>query len=212
MNRLAFTFKAFALFLILGLTACSGSDNQTSAASSADSTQSNAKESQAFAASTNIRYIDMDSILSNYTLAKEINDQAQQAMLNLQQIQRQKESELQTLGNSIQQKAQNNGYLSQDSYEADMRNFTNKQTQAQNYLVGEQRKVEQAMAIRDRQLQDSIHNFLVDFNGSRHYDAILLRNAGIYFNPALDITEEVIKGLNERYKQPSAADALLPKK
>ena len=129
-------------------------------------------------------------------------------MNSLQQIQRQKESELQTLGNNIQQKAQSNGYLTQESYEADMRNFQNRQAQAQNYLMGEQQKVEQAMAQRQRQLQDSIHNFLVDYNASHHYDAILYKDAGVYFNPALDITKEVIEGLNDRYKLPSAADAL----
>ena len=68
------------------------------------------------------------------------------------------------------------------------------------------------MAVRGRQRQESIHNFLVDYNAEHRYDAILLRAAGIYFNPALDITDEVIKGLNARYKQPSAADALLNNK
>lgn len=212
MNRLAIAVKALMVVLLFSMVACSGSNDSKTAGVVTDSINSNAKVADKFEASTNIRYIDMDSLLSGYTLAQEINSQAQQAMLQLQQVQRQKESELQTLGNSIQQKAQNNGYLTQESYEADMRNFNNKQTQAQNYLLGEQRKVEQAMAVRDRQLQDSIHNFLVDYNVIHRYDAILLRAAGIYFNPALDITDEVIKGLNERYKQPSAADALLNNK
>ena len=212
MNRLALAVKAFMVVLLFTMVACSGSDSDKSAAVVPDSLKSNAKQADKFEASTNIRYIDMDSILSGYTLAQEINSQAQQAMLQLQQMQRQKESELQPLGNSIQQKAQSNGYLTQESYEADMRNFNNKQTQAQNYLMGEQRKVEQAMAVRDRQLQDSIHTFLVDYNAEHRYDAILLRAAGIYFNPALDITDEGIKGLNARYTQPSAADALLNNK
>lgn len=214
MNRLAHSAKIFALAIIaIGVSACSGtgsSDKDNAADSSAIA--SNAKPAEAFSASTNIRYIDMDSIVANYTLATEISSQAAVAMQDLQAKQRQKESEIATFGNSIQQKAQNNGYLSQESYDADMRSFNAKQTQAQNYLMQEQQKVQQALALRDQELQDSIHNFLVDFNATHRYDAILLKAAGIYFNPALDITNEVIEGLNARYSQPSAADALLKKK
>lgn len=206
MNRLAIAVKALTFVMLLSVVACSGSDEKANSAT--DSLQSNAKQAEAFTVSTNIRYIDLDSVMANYNLAVEISTAGQQAVNSLQQIQRQKESELQTLGNNIQQKAQSNGYLTQESYEADMRNFQNRQAQAQNYLMGEQQKVEQAMAQRQRQLQDSIHNFLVDYNASHHYDAILYKDAGVYFNPALDITKEVIEGLNDRYKLPSAADAL----
>ncbi len=38
------------------------------------------------------------------------------------------------------------------------------------------------------------------------YDAILLRESGVLFNPALDITQEVIAGLNARYKAPETAE------
>lgn len=214
MNRLAHSAKILMMgMLALGAVACSGSD-KTDNAGNADSTAiaSNAKSAEAFDIKTNIRYIDMDSIMANYNLAQEIQSQATVAMQELQAKQRQKESELATLGNTIQQRAQNNGYLTRENYEADMRSFEAKQNQAQNYLMQENQKVQQALAVRDRELQDSIHNFLVDYNADHHYDAILLRAAGIYFNPALDITKEVIEGLNKRYQQPSAADALMKKK
>ena len=35
----------------------------------------------------------------------------------------------------------------------------------------------------------------------RGYDAILYKNAGVFFNPALDITAEVIEGLNAAYNK-----------
>lgn len=199
------TMAAVAAAALMGLMAysCGGSeDTKAGAAKGADTTApaSNARQATGFAATTNIRYIDLDSILAHYTLAQEINAQGNEAMLQFQQVQRQKESELQTLGNNIQQKLNNNGYLSEESYKADVNSFNNKQAQAQNYLNGEQQKIAAAMQVRDRQLQDSINNFLIDYNATRHYDAILYRNSGVYFNPSLDITPEVIQGLNERYK------------
>ncbi len=51
------------------------------------------------------------------------------------------------------------------------------------------------------QLTDSIEAFIKDYNRKKGYDAILYKAAGVYFNPALDITNEVIDGLNKRYNK-----------
>ena len=51
------------------------------------------------------------------------------------------------------------------------------------------------------QLNDSIEAFIKEYNKTRGYDAILYKAVGVYFNPALDITDEVIKGLNARYNK-----------
>ena len=54
------------------------------------------------------------------------------------------------------------------------------------------------------QLHDSINSFINDYNAKHGYDAILLRSSGLYFNPALDITSEVVAGLNARYTKVAA--------
>ena len=48
---------------------------------------------------------------------------------------------------------------------------------------------------------DYIDNSLIEYNKTKKYDAILDRAAGLYFNPALDITDEVVKALNEAYNK-----------
>ena len=49
---------------------------------------------------------------------------------------------------------------------------------------------------------ESINNFIAEYVKTHSYDAILYHAAGVYFNPALDITDEVVEGLNARYKAP----------
>ena len=73
------------------------------------------------------------------------------------------------------------------------------QADAQNALAARQRKAEQDLLVQNQQLNDSIQSFIKDYNSSHHYDAILFKAAGVYFNPALDITKEVVEGLNGRY-------------
>ena len=149
---------------------------------------------------TNIRYIDLDSVLANYTLAQELSKESQKMMLDYQNVERQKGNELQKLGNQIQQKVNNSGYLTQESYQADVNSFNQKQNEAQNYLAAQQNRISTYMAEQQTRLNDSIQSFIKAYNATRNYDAILYREAGVYFNPALNITDEVVKGLNERYK------------
>ena len=160
-------------------------------------------DSDTFAPTTNIRYYNMDSVMANYDLVKTFNETNLRTMTELQNAQTSREGELNRLASSIEQNMQNNGYLSEASYKADVESFNKKQAEAENYLASLQREAEQEMIQQQVQLNDSIEAFIKDYNAKKGYDAILFKNAGVYFNPALDITDEVIKGLNARYNKVS---------
>lgn len=194
MKKTAFAAKTLAAVIALGMISCSQSaKDEASVASETTATE------QAQSASLNIRYVDIDSVMRAYTLSKEINEQGRKLMLEYQRMENQKRNEIQNLGASIEQKRNNNGYLSQESFDADVNSFNRKQTEAANILGAHQEKINKQLAEYDRELNDSISNYIKIYNATRNYDAILYRASGLYFNPALDITDEVIKGLNERY-------------
>ena len=136
--------------------------------------------------------------MRHITISQKISRKHNSAIDNAQ---RTRTSELQKLGNQIQQKINNNGYLSQESFQSDQETFNKKQAEAQNYLASLQREAEQEMIQQQIQLTDSIEAFIKDYNRKKGYDAILYKAAGVYFNPALDITNEVIDGLNKRYNK-----------
>ena len=85
--------------------------------------------------SLNIRYIDADSIAAHYNLAKDFSEAQLRSISKIDNAQRTRGAELQKLANSIQQKVNSNGYLSQASYEEDMKNLNKKQADAENYLA-----------------------------------------------------------------------------
>ena len=191
---------AFSLVLLLGLAAvsCSG-DKATD-----NTAQNNPSESEkATAELSNIRYIDLDSISANYNLAKDFQENSLRAYSKLDNAQQAKAAEIQRFGQQIEEKAKSNGYISQTTYEADVAKFNKMQQDAQNYLAKLQRDTEQELMQQQQQLTDSIESFIKDYNKTMGYDAILFKAAGIYFNPALDITDEVVNGLNARYKKVS---------
>lgn len=191
MKKLSFTVKSLVIAAAAAsMAACSNNAAAPAAAAGNDST----------AALVNIRYVDMDSVIKSYTLAIELFGESQRESNALQQHMQQKESELQNFGASIQRKQQNNIYLSQASMDADIQKFQQMQNTAQRTIGAQQQKLAAAAMAAEMRINDSIQTFIQDYNATHGYDAILLKNAGLYFNPALDITGEIIEGLNARYQ------------
>ena len=203
MKKLAIAVRLFAVALAIGATACSQAGDKSEDAAAAPEAWAAEK---AAASACNIRYLNLDTVFNNYKLAQEVSKEGQKLMLDYQNLERQKQNELQRLGSSIEQKRNSNGYLSQESFDADVNNFNKKQSEAANVLGARQNSISEKMAERHKVLQDSLDSFLRDYNAKHGYDAILLRESGVLFNPALDITQEVIAGLNARYKAPETAE------
>ena len=152
-------------------------------------------------AALNIRYIDLDSINANYNLVKDFNEINLRALNKLESAQRTKQQELQKRATEIENKARNNGYISQSTYEADLQRFQQQQREAEVYLGRLQEQAHQDAYDQSVALQDSLNNFIAEYIKTHPYDAILYKAAGAYFNPELDITKEVVEGLNARYKK-----------
>lgn len=200
MKKLSITVKTLFLgVLALAAASCSNKNTETTAAAAP------AAGEEAAAPAINIRYIDADSVMSAYVLAQQIAEESQRELLRYQQQEQQKQRELQTLGNSIQQKQQNNVYMTEASFQADVQNFNKKQQEAERYLGAQQQKIQTAMAAAQQRLNDSISNFVRDYNATKGYDAILMREAGVYFKPELNITAEIIDGLNARFQASNEA-------
>lgn len=193
---------AWALVLAGGMISISSCGD-----SKGTETQENAPAAQladaTVATSLNIRYVDGDSIMANYNLAKDLQEYMLQAQSKLDNLQQQRGTEIQRFGAQIEQKMRNNSYLSEQSYNADVQQLQKMQQSAESAMGELQRKTAQEIEAQQQQLNDSIENFIKEYNQSKGYDAILLKSSGLYFNPALDITKEVVEGLNKRYNKVS---------
>ena len=61
---------------------------------------------------------------------------------------------------------------------------------------------EKEQIAKNKAMRDSITNFIKEYNATKGYDFILTRVGDeiLYANEAYDITEEIVEGLNQRYK------------
>lgn len=149
----------------------------------------------------NYRYVDLDSVLSAYNLAKDYNEEMLRMQSNMQNEVKRHENSLQSLATTMQNKLQNNAYLTEASLQADQQQYADMQNKAQRAVANLQNNFETTALIAQKTVNDSIEAFIYEYNLKKGYDAIFFKAATLYINPALDITNEVIEGLNARYNK-----------
>lgn len=187
---------AFSLLIAAGLATASCTQQSTT-----PSAVPAPAENSAAAASLNIRYVDGDSLMTHYNLAKDVQEFILQTHSRLDQAQQSRANEIQRFAGQIEDKGRNNGYLSQESYNADMQRLQKMQQDAEKYLTSLQINAQKELEEQNRILNDSIETFIREYARSQGFDAIMLKASGLYFNPALDVTSEVVEGLNKRYNK-----------
>ena len=159
-----------------------------------------------------IRYIDEDSIMANYNLAKDINEAMLRRQNQYDAAQKQRSNEIGKFGNAMQQKYQNNQYLSEEAFNADQAKLQKMQADAENYLAGLQQSISNELQQSQIQLLDSIDNFMKEYAKKKGFDMVLRKSATLFIDEKYDVTKEVIEGLNKRYNKVSSNTAPAPAK
>lgn len=200
MKRIFTAIAGFALAAVLiVLPACSdGNANKsgdTKAATAVNKKDGSKKDLP------NYRYVDLDTVLDKYNLAKDYNEEMLRLQTNMENEVKRHENSLQSLATQIQTKMQNSGYANEAAYKADQQKYTNMQTSAQKSVTTLQQNFENQAMTAQQAVNDSIQVFIKEYNAQRGYDAIFFKAATLYIDPALDITNEVIEGLNARYNK-----------
>ena len=193
MNNLK-NFMKLAM-VALALTSTMGACNQQQ--------ESNKKETKVEPAKAGkhleIRYIDEDSVLKNYNLAKDFEEMTTRLQNEYDQAQKKYADQLGNFQNTVNQKMQNNQYANENAYKSDVQKYQQMEQNAQNEMAKLQQNTTNQLQQSQKQLNDSVHNFLEDYAKKNNYDMILFKSATGYINPSLEVTDEVIEGLNKRY-------------
>lgn len=152
-----------------------------------------------------IAYVEVDSLMTQYNFAKEYSVTLQKKSNNARNTLTQKGNQLQAAINNFQQKVNNNAFTSreqaasqQTAIERQQRDLQELQGRLEGELANETAKFNEA-------LRDSLQNFLKAYNKDKKYDMILSKAGDniLLAEKKYDITQDVINGLNKRYKSVS---------
>ena len=198
MKKIKSILVASLAILTLCATACGSGDDKKAAPAKQEKTSKTANHIL-----PNYRYVDLDSVLSKYNLAKDFNEEMLRMQNNMASAEKHHTTKIQNFANTMQNKMQNNGYLSEASYRQDEQTLNNLQNEAQKAMASLQTNMQNAALQGQQAVIDSITQFVKEYNKTRGYDAIFQKASTLYIDPELDITDEVVEGLNSRYNKVS---------
>lgn len=148
----------------------------------------------------NYRYVDSDTLLAKYNLAVDYQEEMLRQQNSYDNTARQRQSAIESLMSKYQQQMQNN-QMDEAAYKKAMQDIQSRQSAAEKELGQMQVKISNRMVEAQKVVNDSIMNFIEEYNRQFGYDAIFMKAATLYIDPALDITDEVLEGLNARYNK-----------
>ena len=155
-----------------------------------------------------IAFVEIDSVMTQYEFCKEHSLVLEKKAQNIQNTLSQKERDLNAAANNFQQKLQQNAYTREQAEQvqaglqkqgADLQSLNQRLT---NEYQSELEKYNNA-------LSDSIKHFIATYNKDKKYSLIITKQGEnlLYGAPSLDITAEVVAGLNKAYKKNAAKPA-----
>lgn len=192
------TFGAIAV-AVVALFSLSSCDNSPKSDKSSD-------EKPQVNSTLKIAYVEVDSIMTQYEFCKEYSLILEKKSQNIQNTLQQKGQALQAAANNFQQKLQQNAYTREqaEQVQAGLQKQNADLEALQARLTAE---FQNETAKFNEALHDSIQHFIDKYNKDKKYTMILSKSGDniLYANKGIDITDEIVKGLNKTYKKGSSA-------
>lgn len=148
-----------------------------------------------------IAYVDIDTLLMNYTLWMELNEEMIRKEESVRATLNEKAKTLQTEYEEFERKLNNNAFATRERAEAEQNRILKKREELEQTTE----RLTSELAIENNKnsvlFRDSINAYIQDYNKTRQYNVILSRIGDniLYIDNAMNITQEIIDGLNARH-------------
>lgn len=150
-------------------------------------------------------YVEVDSLMTQYEFCKEYSIILEKKSQNIQNTLQQKGQALQNAAANFQQKLQQNAYTREQAEQIQ----AGLQKQNADLEVLQQRLTAEFQEETNKfnlALHDSLQHFLAKYNKDKKYTMILSKSGDniLYADKSVDITNDIIAGLNKAYKKGAA--------
>ena len=153
------------------------------------------------AAKGDIVYIDLDRILMEYDMANDLRSVVQTKIENIQAEINRRGQKLQNEVNSFQEKL-DKGLMTRSVAEVQSQKLQQQELDFNNYAAQKDQEINEEQLVMMNQLGDAIQTFLNKYKEEKQYAMIRTNSGGapvIVADEALNITDDVLAGLNEEY-------------
>ena len=182
---------AVVVFGIMSLT--KGGKNET--------VQAEGEAVENVAGAGSIVYIDLDRILMEYDMANDLRSVVETKVQNIQAEVNRRGTKLEKDVKSFQEKMEK-GLMTRSVAEVQGQKLQQQEQDFNVYAAQKQQEIQEEQVVMMNQLGDAIKTFLDKYNEEKQYAMILTNQGGapvITGDAALNITDDVLAGLNEEY-------------
>lgn len=149
-------------------------------------------------------YFNIDRVLEEYDMANDLRSVAQTKIESINQEVNRRGNKLDKDIKAFQDKI-DKGLLTRSVAEVQSQKLQQDQNDFQNYAAMKQQEINEEQAVMMNQIADAIKTFVDGYNADKQYSMIFSVSGDILPAPivcadeALDITDEILAGLNEAY-------------
>lgn len=160
-----------------------------------------AKVTSANAPADQIVYVNIDSLQENYNYFKDLRSKLETKSKNAQ-------GDLTAKGNAFQKEVaeyqKSVQTMSADQRAATEQRLARKQQELETYNQNARSALANESAVENEKLYDKISAYIKDYAKKKGYKMVLTYSKGnptvLFADESLDVTKEVLKGLNDAYK------------
>lgn len=148
-----------------------------------------------------IAFIDVDSLMSNYTYSIDLNEQNTKKVENSRAILTEKLRKLQVDATDFQRKAETGAFLSRERMEAEQQRLMKRDQELQELQAQMSQELGEEQLRMNEELRKMVITQLTEFNKGKGYHIVYgkMNDNILYADEAYNITKEVIDFLNRQY-------------
>ena len=158
-----------------------------------------------------IAYVELDTLMSQYQLYKDYSEVLTRKGNNIQKTLAQKQRALENHAAAVQKKYESNEFTTRDELERAQNSIQKEQNDLAELADRLQNEFAMEQARINDEARDSIQSFLKRYNKTKKYDYVMIKAGDnlLVANPKYNITNDIVKGLNKRYKiKPEVAEQI----
>lgn len=186
--------------MILGLAAAVSTMFISGCKNNGGSTVSGSVDSTAIAPGS-IVFFDLDTVLDEYDMANDLRSEVETKVNAIQKDVNRRQKNLENAVNDFNNKL-NKGLMTSAVAAEQQQRLQQQDANFQQFAQQKQAEIMEEQQVMMNQIADAIKTFIEEYNAEKKYSMILSNQSGVPViagDPSLDITDEIIAGLNAKY-------------
>jgi len=193
MNFKSYSVAILSAAMVFGFSQCS--QNNTPAPAPQE------QQAPVAVSGLKIAVIDVDSLLSGYTFYQDLAEEMLRKEENYRLILAEDANKFQKEVEDFQKKLQNGVFSSQERAQQEQNRLAKKEQTIRDKSDKYSNELQLESMANSQKVSDAIESFIKEYNKTHGYNLIVSKSATMYSDDNMDITTEILNGLNSAYQQ-----------